>query len=243
MPPAQNRLKPQNSLSKSILLVIFCHATILMQVSCCVNNGKILVTKISTTLYRAYRYLHPITYNQFQTSKEARPSASRPQKKRRTDVPPTNYEAELHKIKEACAAHPKPQWIPQDLWDVSQTTISQVLSTATEINLNIEHKKSSEICFVCSCQRHSVKSSLLFPLSGFWHQGMIVIPLSHETGRSSFSNCLKIPTGHFVICVLHAWQRIIEKQLALTLKDNELAYEIVSSFFSKVIFSTPLLPS
>ena len=77
------------------------------------------------------------------------------------------------------------------------------------------------MCFVCSCKKGELASSLSHPTLWTWH-----LP------RSEFKNCLAIPLPNFVICILHAWQRIVEKQVTLTLKNMPDACTILDGFFS-----------
>jgi len=87
----------------------------------------------------------------------------------------------------------------------------------------IPRTATADICFVCSCQKHELVYSLKFPLLWFWHESRLELP-----------HCLNIPTSSFVICILHCFQRIVEKQMAETLKNNMNAYALLSDFFSKI---------
>jgi hypothetical protein len=98
------------------------------------------------------------------------------------------------------------------------TLLSFISPGKSQIEPHVE--RTAEVCFCCSCKRAEVKDSLKHPQLWIWHE------LQKE-----FDNCLDIPTYNFVICILHAWQRIVEKQLTQTLKERIEAYEILAEFF------------
>jgi hypothetical protein len=110
-------------------------------------------------------------------------------------------------------------------------TIENHLETISKLITNIENSvdlpllarpnPTQHVCFLCECQKHQLVYSITDPFLWFWHY----FPIYSTLG---------IPNDQFVLCILHAFQRIVEKQLMQTLKDNSEAYKILQDFFAQL---------
>jgi hypothetical protein len=71
---------------------------------------------------------------------------------------------------------PVPPWIPQNMWNKMRTEVDDTLKNFTSVydidvimeTFNIRQQKTSEICFVCGCQRHLVRHSLESLFVAYW---------------------------------------------------------------------------
>lgn len=83
---------------------------------------------------------------------------------------------------------------------------------------------TNRLCFVCGCETNDLLSSLYLPKLWLWH----------TFEQPQLPSHLRIPTNQWSMCILHAFQRITEKQLTKTMKGNLEAYHHLGNFFKSI---------
>jgi hypothetical protein len=102
-------------------------------------------------------------------------------------------------------------------------TLSKLLEEITQDFEVPEEISSKEICLFCNCSAHQIRFSLSDPWNPIW-----------QSGRLHFKNSFGFRSEDLVICIMHAFERLVESTLERTVKDNIEARKWTVLWFSKL---------